>query len=477
MSKRDQHRELFLKALSSSDWQNVILNATELLKTDENETMLWTNRGVGLQKLGFPIDAILNYDKALSLSTTPEQQSINLTNKGAAYWDIENADESLKCLKRAIELEPMAQAYMTVGNIYKHKNDLRQAIHYYRKSVDANPDYADGHMVLGMALLKAGELREGWNEYEWRWKTDQLPARKLKCPQWCGEDLTGKTILVYGEQGLGDIIQFARYARTLGNQFPRAKVIVEGRPPLKRLLDTIPEVYAVINAGERLPELDYAVPMLTLAGMLTRNVNEIFSYNKEYLIRPDDVEMWGERLEPLFSKNPYALKVGICWAGMSRDQHPSAAAVDLLRSATLSAFAELAQIPDILWVSLQKGKPAEQIKQPPLGMMIGDFTEDMYDFYETCAAIENCDLVISVDTAVVHAAASIGKPTWLLSRWDGCWRWFGDDRAGSPWYPSLRQFSQPAPHDWDSLMKRVAKELRLLVRNKSQQELDLGLAK
>lgn len=476
MRKYDQFREGFLKALSKSNWQDVVLNATQMLKIDDSEPMVWSNRGVALQQLGFPIDAILNYDKSLSVGDGLLAH-INYANKGAAYWDMGNADQAIKWLTAAIEGDPdIAQAHMTLGNVYKHQGKLEKALGCYRASVEANPDYADGHLVLGMLLMKMGHLTEGWKEYEWRWKTDQLPPRKFKCSKWKGEDLSGKTILVYGEQGLGDILQFSRYARILGNQFPRSKIIVEGRHQLKRLLETIPEVYAVINAGEKVPELDYNISMMDLAALLTPNINSISSTEKEFLLRPEDVEAWKERLVPLTSINPDALVVGICWAGLSRDVHPSAAAIDALRSAPLSAFAPLMTIPDIVWVSLQKGHPSEQIKDRPKGMIVGDFTEDMYDFYETCCAMANCDLVITVDTAVVHAAASIGAPTWMLSRWDGCWRWFGDG-PNSPWYPTLRQFVQTEPHDWDGVMKQVAKELRALVRNKTRPELNLTLAK
>lgn len=474
--KFDECRNLFLQARAANNANDMTSWATELLKMDDSLSYVWANRGQGLAALGFPIDAILNYDRALTLEQDNEQRAILLSNKGAAYWDMFKAEKSMQYLLQAISISPMAQTYLTLGNIYKYQGKLDKAIETYRLCVAADPTYADGHLCLGMALLKAGYLQEGWREYEWRWKTNQLPARKLKCPQWSGQDLTNKIILVYGEQGLGDIIQFARYARILGNQFPRCKIIVEGRPPVKRLLETIPEVYAVINAGERLPELDYAVPMLTLAGILTSSINSIYSLEHEYLIRKSDIDVWEDRLLPLTDRKPGALKVGICWAGMSRDAHPSAAAIDTIRSTTLEAFAPLAKIENIVWISLQKGKPSEQVKTPPPGMTIGDFTEDMHDFYETCAAASNLDLVISVDTAVVHAVASVGVPTWLLSRWDGCWRWFGD-REDSPWYPSLRQFVQPSPNDWDGMMANVAKELVKFAEDKNEPELNLTLAK
>lgn len=468
----NEAKDLFMQARAVANWNDMAVWSSELLQYDFELPWVWANRGIALNKMGFHIDSILNYEKALTLKQEDSERAILYSNIGAAYWDMSKAEEAIQNLNKAISLEPIAQTFLTLGNIYKYQGEMEKAVEAYRRCTELDPSYADGHLVLGMTLLKMGKLAEGWAEYEWRWKTDQLPPRKLKAPQWAGEDLTNKTIMIYGEQGLGDMIQFARYARLLVNRFPRCKVIVEGRQPLKRLFETIPEVYAVINAGDKVPMIDYAVPMLTLAGMMTPNIDAIFADEREFLLRSNDVSAWEDKFEQL----PSGFRIGVCWAGMSRDAHPSAAAIDALRSTTLEAFRPLAKIPGIIWVSLQKGPPSEQVKAPPTGMTIADFTEDMYDFYETCCAIQNCDLVISVDTAVVHAAASIGKPTWLLSRWDGCWRWFGD-RSDSPWYPSLRQFVQPKPHDWEGMMNIVARQLVSHIRDKSEPELNLTMAK
>lgn len=450
---------LYAKAMASQNWNDVALWTTELLKYDDGTAHIWGNRAIAMSHLGHPLDAILNVDRAIAISPTAPHYS----NKGAFYWDMDDKKKALHWLHEAINIEPLSQTYMTRGNIYKNTGYLTKAIVDYRRCIEIDPNYADGHLVLGMALLKAGYLEEGWKEYEWRWKTSQTPPRNLKCPQWNGEDLTNKTILVYGEQGLGDVIQFARYASQLANLFPRAKVIVEGRPALKRLLNGLPDIYSVVNIGDSLPELDYGIAMLTLAGKLTASVNFIRSEQRQFCLNPNDVSNWGNRVREL----PEGLKVGVCWAGMSRTDSPEADAIDQLRSTSLEMFAPLAKIKGITWVSLQKGPPSTQVQTPPTGMVIADMTEDMIDFYETACVIANLDLVISVDTAVLHVAASVGTPTWLLSRWDGCWRWFGDDRKDSPWYPSLRQFSQPAKHDWPNLMKEVAAELAAFIKDKT----------
>jgi tetratricopeptide (TPR) repeat protein len=478
MQRFDEVRDNFMRALTTQNWNDVVVHSTDLLLMDDKLAWVWANRGVGLLRLGHPLDAILNFDRAIAL----EENAIGYNNKGAAFFNLEKMNESLACYEKAAKIDEMPETYLNIGHIHKWFGDEKEtglqnnnkAIAAYRKSIELNPDYADGHLALSLMLLKNGYFQEGWKEYEWRWKSDQLVPRGIKKPQWKGEDLTNKTLLIYAEQGLGDIIQFARYARIVAQKFPRCKIIIEAKQAVRRLLETIPEVYAVINFGEKLPDVDYVVPMMTLAGLFSPSVNLIPAFEREYLLQNRDVEFWGDKLQPLFERSLNALRVGICWAGMSRTANPMATRIDSLRSTSLETFALLAKIPNVLWVSLQKGPPSSQVKTPPAGMTIGDFTEDMYDFYETCCAIANCDLVISVDTAVLHAAASIGKPTWLLSRWDGCWRWLGT-RQDSPWYPTLRQFTQPAPHDWKSMIEEVAVELLKLTKEKEQAELDLTL--
>lgn len=475
----EELKELFVMAYHNQKWSEAIIWSTQLLQRFESTlqaegslSRIWDNRGICIQQMGHYLDAILNFDKALELETNKDMRARIYCNRGAAYYDMGNVVKAKGSLFQSIEIEELPQALLTLGNAYKYEGDLKKALPYYRRCVTVDPEYVDGHLVYGTALLLSGQLKEGWKEYDWRWKSTQMSERKLKCPQWNGEDLTNKTILVYGEQGLGDIIQFARYANILANRYPRAKVIVEGRPPLKRLLETMPDIYAVINIGEKIPELDYGVPVITLGALLTPTIEDIPVRDREFYLNYHDIDAWTEKFKEL----PEGLRIGVCWSGLSRRTQPQAAAVDAIRSTELKTLAPLAKIPGIIWVSLQHGTPAEQIRTPPAGMRIADFVEDMYDFYETCCVIENCDLVISVDTSVVHAAASLGKPTWLLSRWDGCWRWFGT-REDSPWYPSLRQFTQPAPGDWDGMLQKVAVELDKFVKSKNTPELDLTLAK
>jgi tetratricopeptide (TPR) repeat protein len=464
-----EYQELFLQARSVSNHNDMAIWATELLKIDPTLAYIWSNRGDSLLNLGHPLDAILNYSKSLEL----EEVAGVYNNKGAAYWEMEKCQEALTWYNKALELDPgIPQTHMNIGHVYRWLGENKKAVEAYRQATKVDPKYADAHMGLGILLLKLGQFKEGWEEYEWRWKSDQIVTRGLKKPEWKGEDLAGKSILVYGEQGLGDIIQFSRYARVLVQRYPTCKVIVEGRQQVRRLLETIQGV-DVINFGEKFPEVDYGVAMMSLGGILTPSFDQIPPSSHEFVLDPIDVERWKEKLD--LAPIPKGFRVGICWAGRARLANKMALKIDVLRSTTLDAFAPLAKIPGVIWASLQKDAPSDQLKTPPTGMTIVDYTEDMYDFYETACVIENCDLVITVDTAVAHVAASIGKETWILGRWDGCWRWH--DRERSPWYPSVRYFAQSKPHDWEGLMAKVAVELKKLVRIKDSPELDLTLAK
>jgi tetratricopeptide (TPR) repeat protein len=205
--KFDEIRDDFMRALQTANWNDVMVHSTDLLLLDDKLPWVWANRGMALHKMGFYLDALLNYDKALAL----EETATAYNNKGATYFDLEKTTEAMDCYTKAIRLDPnLAQVYMNVGHVNKWLGEDKKSIAAYRKAVKADPNYADGQIALAMALIKDGQFKDGWKRYEWRWKTDQLVPRNLKRPTWKGEDLTDRILLVYAEQGLGDIIQFAR---------------------------------------------------------------------------------------------------------------------------------------------------------------------------------------------------------------------------------------------------------------------------
>lgn len=425
-----------------------------LLKPDYHEA--WGNRANVLHHVGNHFDAILNYNQAIQIAPKrPEYWN----NRGATWLDMRCLDKAGEDYRKAIELAPdMAEAHSNLGNLCKLRGKIPEAKQHYKDAIKANPSYIDAKLNKSIMDLESGDLIEGFTDYEVRWKSGQLPPRGFPYPSWEGEDLNGKRLILYSEQGLGDAVQFVRYATEIKRLYPNATVAVEVRQTLVKLCQTVPGVDEVITYGEDPKKADYVCAMLSAPRVLKTTMETIPAPYSYMTPSPYRVEVWKHRIKEDLGKFGGVKLVGICWSGQSRPMQPVANSVDQRRSTNLAQWAPLA-IPGVLFVNLQMGAGAAQIKSPPVGMTIADYSEQFDDFADTAALIQNLDLVISVDTSVVHVAAAIGKPVWMLSRFDGCWRWHGD-RSDSPWYPTLRQFRQPAYGDWDALFKQVAEELK-----------------
>ena len=418
----------------------------------------WAMRGCVLMELQSYFDAVVSFDRAIAIN---DQSADYWNNRGSALHGLNKQQLALVAFNNAIEIAPTYEIALANKAVLIAEDGFEaEAIEINRKLLEADPDNATVHLHLGMLLIKTGQLKEGWQHYEWRTRIIKNNSRGIPCQMWAGQDLTGKTLLVFSEQGLGDGIQFMRYAAMV-KQRTGAKVILEVNFPLHRLAKkSFVGVDDVICMGEQMPHVDYAISMMSLPMILGTNTIEDIPSASQYLSADlVAVSNWARRLTILPTNN---LRVGLCWSGMSRDNQPDAKAVDARRSVTLSQMAELGKVKGVTWVSLQKGPAAEQAKTPPDGMTLGVFTHQLDDFYETAALIENLDLVITVDTAVAHLSGALGVPTWMLSRYDGCWRWGTNDQKSTPWYEEMRIFRQPTWGDWPSVMKEVATELEQL---------------
>ena len=378
-------------------------------------------------------------------------------NLGAVLTHLRRAAEAEPMLRLAARLAPDApEAHFNLGAALHDLRRLREADAAYRESLRLRPDFADAHNNRAYSLLLAGRYAEGWREYEWRWKTKHMAGgvRGFAAPLWMGEPLEGRTLLLHAEQGLGDTLQFCRYAPLIAGA---GKLIIEVQPPLKRLMASLPGAIEVVARGEPLPAFDLHCPLMSLPLALDETHGAIPAAIPYLGADPDAAARWRQRLAGFATP-----RVGLVWAGNSHLGFPEFAAVDARRSVTLAAMAPLAEVPGVSFVSLQKGAPSAQAADPPDGMVLGDFTAELNDFADTAALIDGLDLVISVDTSVAHLAGAMGKPVWVLNRYDTCWRWLLN-RNNSPWYPTLRLFRQPSPADWDSVMRNVAKALGDLV--------------
>jgi len=380
-------------------------------------------------------------------------------------------DAALANQRRNLVEDPaFPEAWNSLGNVLKATGRLDRAIAAYRRSAAAAPDYVAAvgnlgsalhqatedaaaiavtrralallddpelHHNLSHALLAAGQLAEGWREYEWRSRTaqhapawPQLPGRR-----WMGEGGQGGTLLVHAEQGLGDMLQFCRYVPLAAARGWR--VVVEADRLLIPLIGRLDGAADVVARGDVLPAFDAYCPVMSLPGIFGTTLQTIPAAVPYLTADPDKAAAWRPRVAGRF-------RVGLAWAG-----NPALAA-DVRRSLAPDLLAPLLDLPGVTFFSLQKDRVA------PAGVV--DLMADAADFGDTAALVTNLDLVIAVDSAVAHLAGALGRPVWLLNRFDAEWRWLRD-RDDSPWYPTLRQFRQTTPGDWPGVIGRVRAEL------------------
>jgi tetratricopeptide (TPR) repeat protein len=405
-------------------------------------------------------EAAVQYERALALRPDYLRAHVNLGN---ALRDQDQTDGAIAEFKRVLALAPdHLAAHINLGVALQQKGDVDDAIAEYRKAIALKPDSAGARFDLSLALLLKGDFAEGWSEYEWRWNDSaaKLKLREFGMPQWQGEDVSGKTLLLHAEQGFGDTLQFCRYAPLVG---AKARVILEVPGPLVRLCSSLPGVDRIVAAGDPVPAFDLHCPLLSLPHAFSTTLETIPGKVPYLAAQPEQVAAWRQRVGAL-----PGLRVGLVWAGSSFSFKPAGNNMDRRRSITLAHFAPLAAVPGVSFVSLQKGDAAAQTRSSPPGMVIHDWTDELDDFADTAALIEALDLVISVDTSVVHLAGALAKPVWILNRFDTCWRWMLD-REDSPWYPTARLFRQPRLGDWDDVFERVAQELARIASGKREE--------
>jgi tetratricopeptide (TPR) repeat protein len=308
-----------------------------------------------------------------------------------------------------------------IGVVYRDKGELAMAETYLRRACMAIPDDPSARFNLALTLLRAGRLREGFREYECRWRIPQFQQQHLKLalPVWQGEPLTGQRVLLYGEQGAGDTLQFARYAPLVRAAGGDVRMVV--RPDLQRLMTWMEGGYPVNS----LLECDMQCPMMSLPLRFDTDVDSI-PPPAGFVVPEGMVATWSARFVS-GQRN-----VGVAWAG--NPKHPN----DRDRSIPAELFAPLSRVEGVRCWSLQFGQTAYELA----------------DFAETAAAISALDLVITVDTAVAHLAGSLGKPVWLLVAHACDWRWMLA-REDSPWYPSMRIFRRTYGEQWSEVMERV----------------------
>jgi tetratricopeptide (TPR) repeat protein len=410
------------------------------------------NLGNTFKEEGQHDKAVQCYQKAIDLDPKYVDAYCNLGN---TFKEEGQHDKAVQCYQKAIDFNPnSADAYYNLGNILKDKGHLDEAISYYQKAVEIRPNFVNAHFNMSLTNLLSYNFKQGWAGYEWRWKLEGKIQHNFSQPLWDGSDIRGLTILLHAEQGFGDTIQFIRYVPLIAQQ--GAEVIIWCQEALASLLQNVKGIKQVFARGEQIPQFDVHCPLASLPFVFDTVLESIPAIIPYITVDSLLVRQWFNKIQRDNSK----LKIGIAWSGSKTHIR------DRYRSCALETFSPLTQLDNIALYSLQKGEAIKQAMNPPEDMKLIDYTEEISDFSDTAAFIENLDLVISVDTVVAHLAGALGKPVWTLLPFAPDWRWMLN-REDSPWYPTMRLFRQPVPGDWNSVMKKVSEELQKLVSSKA----------
>jgi hypothetical protein len=366
-------------------------------------------------------------------------------NLGTALHRQQRYGEAVAAYVEALRRNPNdANACTNLGVALAEQGRSRLALEVHEAALALAPGDAAVRCNRALALLAAGDLARGFAENEWRWQVPGMLAHGVAGPCWQGEDPAGRTILVHDEGGYGDTLQFVRYVPLLAAR--GARVVLRVQPPLVRLLARLPGVAAVLARGTVPPQYDLHCPMLSLPHGFATTLESVPARVPYLSVDAAKAAAWRARLAG------GGLRVGVVWAGASRPGMAVAHAMDARRSLPAAAVTALAGIAGVRLVSLQKG----QVPPAQLGMV--DPMPACADFDDTAAVVAGLDLVIAVDTAVAHLAGALGRPVWLLSRYDACWRWL-HGRRDSPWYPGLRLYRQTAPGEWAPVLRELAADL------------------
>jgi tetratricopeptide (TPR) repeat protein len=446
-----------------------------------NSAKIENNLGNALHEKGLFNEAIDAYHAAVRLNPQMAEAHYNLGNAlgnrksfkeaiaaftqaielkpgfAKAYCGLANAlsnqgqmDEATAAARKALEIEPeLIEAHLNLCVVMYNKGLVDEALAACERAVAIDRESANAHYNLSLPLLLKGDFDRGWKEYEWRfgWKEFASARRAFAQPRWTGEELEGRTILLHGEQGFGDTIQFVRYVPLVAER--GGTVILECKKPLLRLFRSVPGVAKLICFGDPLPEFDVYCSLQSLPFVFATTI-ETIPAPTPYLRADEELHRkWAARLAGM-----NGIKVGIAWAGSSNHRN------DRDRSVPFAYFGPLAKVAGVTFFALQKDDAGMQAKNPPAGMELIDHTADLVDFAATAALIQNLDLVITVDTSIAHLAGALGKPVWVLIPFAPDWRWLLR-REDSPWYPTMRLFRQKRIREWSEVFDRVGKELAM----------------
>ncbi|MGI4956003.1 MAG: tetratricopeptide repeat protein [Janthinobacterium lividum] len=392
--------------------------------------------------------AIPLYRKAIAITADFAPYHSNLAH---ALIETSDREDALLHFRQAIRVDPChPDAGIGLAIVLRELGRYEDSVASLRRVIEFDPDNVLAHTNLGFVLLMQGKFESGWKEMEWRIRNPEVaPAyRASSQPRWPGPSEPTGRLLVYAEQGLGDSIQFCRYvpiAAALG-----LDVTLQVQSPLVRLCRSLGPNITVVAQGQTLPRFDFQIPMMSLPAAFATSVQTIPDVIPYLQPEAADIERW--EAHPAV-KQGKGLRVGLVWSGNPQHGVAQLRSVDRQRSLDPSLLQPLLNIPDVTLFSLQKDG------RVPRTLPFIDLMPSVADMADTAALIANLDLVISVDTSVAHLAAALGKPTWLLDRFNHDWRWLAG-QENSPWYPTMRIYRQNVLGQWKPVIRKLANDLR-----------------
>lgn len=428
-------------------WETALASFNQALAIQPDYAPAHFSRGclfIEFNRLDEALDA---FDRAIAMN--PEFAHAHY-NRGVVLEALNRSNEALASYDRAIAINPDADAYFNRGNVLRR--DLGQsgaALASYDRAIALNPGHVGAHVNKAHILLSSGDFDRGLPLYEWRLKlADRIAAaaaRRLSAPRWLGkETLTGKTILLHSELGLGDTLQFCRYAEVVAGL--GARVILEVQRPLVGLLENLAGASQVLAQGETLPTVDYQCSLISLPLAFQTRLDTIPRTRRYLRSGPSKEAYWQTRLAG--TRNP---RIGLVWCGSLLHK------VDHDRSLSLTQLIENLPV-RFQYVSLQYEVREGDRETLRAHEEILHFADELRDFTDMAALCENLDLVISVDTNVAHLSGALGRKTWVLLPFHPDWRWL-TERTDSPWYPTIKLYRQDGVGDWSGALFRLREDL------------------
>ena len=439
-----QQLRLAAQAHRAGRLEEAITSYLKLLAVRPYHAELHNNLGVALRLAG-KLEASVSHHR-LSLAAEPNNPALH-SNLGNALRAANRLDEAVKHHFHSITLNrDYAEGFYNLALCLRDLGRVDEAVGCLARALALNPNNRRARVELAIAMLMRGELAQGFAEYETRKRLPDTPAPDFRQPAWDGGALEGKSILLYPEQGLSDVLLFIRFARVLKNR--GATVIVLCQALLKQLLGSLDYVDHVVAEGEQLPDFDMHASMVSLPHLCKADFTAIGD-GPGYIKAPDDSRIKLGRLAKA------KLRIGIYWAAMPGQP------LDRQRSAPFQHFLALAGDPELLVFSLQGGVHQKDIQQFGAGGLVHDVGRGIFDFAEAATALSQLDLLVSIDAPIAHLGAAMGLPTWVLLPSAADWRWMLGGYA-APWYPTARLFRQPTAGDWTAVFEQVRAELETL---------------